>query len=47
MKMAEELGTTASTVARWERGERGISDENALLVKILYELDEMDQKKNP
>jgi DNA-binding XRE family transcriptional regulator len=33
--IAEQLGVTANSVARWERGERAISEPVARLVRLL------------
>ena len=34
--MASELGVAANTIARWERGERGISESRAVLIRKTY-----------
>jgi len=34
-QMASELRVAANTIARWERGERGISESTALLIRNL------------
>ena len=36
VQIAEALRVTANTVARWERGERAISEAIALLVEKTY-----------
>lgn len=35
-QMASELGVAANTIARWERGERGISESRAVLIRKTY-----------
>lgn len=35
LELAAKLGVTANSVARWERGERGISEPIAKLVQML------------
>jgi DNA-binding transcriptional regulator YiaG len=35
VRLAERLGVTPTTVARWERGERAISEPVARLVRFL------------
>ena len=35
--LAERVGVTSTSVARWERGERGISEPVARLVRLLAE----------
>jgi transcriptional regulator with XRE-family HTH domain len=36
VELAQHLGVTANTVARWERGEVGISSPVARLVRLLF-----------
>lgn len=36
VEMAKELRTTANTVARWERDERGITEPMAKLIETVY-----------
>ncbi len=36
-QLAEEIGVTATSVARWEREERAISEPVARLVRLLAE----------
>ena len=39
VKLAERLGTTVTTVARWERDERGISEIVARFVALLVDVE--------
>jgi DNA-binding transcriptional regulator YiaG len=39
VKLAERLGTTVTTVARWERGERGISEIVVRFVALLVDVE--------
>jgi len=36
VELATELRTTANTVARWERDERGITEPMAKLIETVY-----------
>jgi DNA-binding transcriptional regulator YiaG len=38
-KLADRLGTTATTVARWERGERAIAEMAARFIRLLADLE--------
>ena len=38
VQLAERLGVTSTSVARWERGERAISEPVARLVRLLGEM---------
>jgi DNA-binding transcriptional regulator YiaG len=47
VRMSERLGVTANTVARWERGEVGISEAMSRLVKLVAHSGRSTKKGRP
>ncbi|TDI34536.1 MAG: DUF1870 family protein [Acidobacteria bacterium] len=45
VELAEKMGTTSNTVARWERGELQISELVSRFVQILTKLEKNKQRK--
>jgi transcriptional regulator with XRE-family HTH domain len=46
VELAEKVGVASNTVARWERGELGISEPVSRLVKLLAKVESPQTPKN-
>ena len=44
VNMAKALFVTANTVARWERGERSITDSRALMIRMIVDREQPKRK---